>query len=280
MPNVIPDSLGKSMEEGPAAKRFRLEITTDGCEDFAYDVAYDDCRRHITSVVVPDGIEKLGDHVYMHCYHLTSLTLPNSVKIVGASAFRYCGALTSLTLPNSVKTVGEYAFSNCTGLTSLTLPNSLETIGKHAFLHCEGLTSLIIPNSLKSLGESAFSNCRKLTCVTFPHSVDWGDVGEFAFSGCNDLTSVDFCSMSRPALITWAVGNSRNRANWALTSVMRLRNVLTLITVFALDTRDVDSVDPFGIKGVFMGCPCRVNHGIIPGDEDDYVAEVYDPKDI
>jgi len=255
------------MEEGPAAKRFRLAITSDvAYEDFAYDVAYDHCRRDITSVVVPDGIEKIGDHSYRYCYHLTSLALPNSVKIVGASAFRYCRALKSLTLPNSVKTVGEYAFSNCTGLTSLTLSKSLETIGKHAFLHCEGLTSVIIPNSLKSLGESAFSNCRKLTCVTFPHSMDWWDViGECAFSGCNDLTSVDFCSMSRPALITWAVANSLNRANWTLTSVLRLRNVLTLITVFSLDPRDVDSVDPFGIRGVFMGCPCRVNHGIMPG---------------
>ena len=71
------------------------------------------------------------------------------------------------------------------------------------------------------------------------------------------------------------MGNSRNRANWALTSVMRLRNVLRLITVFALDPRDVDSVDPFGIRGVFMGCPCRVNHSIIPGDEDEPVDEHY-----
>ena len=81
--------------------------------------------------------------------------------------------------------------------------------------------------------------------------------------------------MSRPALIAWAVGSSRNRDNWRLTSVMRLRNVLSLITLLALKSYDaVSSVDPDGSRYVFEGCPCEVVHyrddGCDPGYEDDW----------
>ena len=48
---------------------------------------------------------------------------------------------------------------------------------------------------------------------------------------------------------------------------MRLRNVLALITALALDPRGVESVDPCGIKGVFMGCPCRAQHSTLPCDD-------------
>ena len=38
--------------------------------------------------------------------------------------------------------------------------------------------------------------------------------------------------------------------------MMRLHNVLSLITVLTLKSRDVDSVDPHGVLGVFLYCPC------------------------
>ena len=70
---------------------------------------------------------------------------------------------------------------------------------------------------------------------------------------------MDLRSISRPALIVWAVDNSHNRDNWRLTSVMMLRNVLALITVLALESRDVvSSLDPDGLRYVFEGCPCEV----------------------
>ena len=52
--------------------------------------------------------------------------------------------------------------------------------------------------------------------------------------------------------------------------MMRLRNVLSLITVLALKSRDVDSVDPHGVLGVFLYCPCGKDHSILPCDDDDH----------
>ena len=52
--------------------------------------------------------------------------------------------------------------------------------------------------------------------------------------------------------------------------MMRLRNVLSLITVLALKSRDVDSVDPHGVLGVFLYCPCGKDHSsALPCDDDD-----------
>ena len=48
---------------------------------------------------------------------------------------------------------------------------------------------------------------------------------------------------------------------------MRLRDVLSLITLLPLESCDVvSSLDPDGHGHVFMGCPC----GVVPECENDY----------
>ena len=38
----------------------------------------------------------------------------------------------------------------------------------------------------------------------------------------------------------------------------------------ALKSRDVDSVDPYVVLGVFLYCSCGKDHSILPCDDDDY----------
>ena len=64
--------------------------------------------------------------------------------------------------------------------------------------------------------------------------------------------------------------------------MMRLRNVLSLITVLALESRDVvSSVDPDGSRYVFMGCPCGVTYpdGYDSRYEDDCRYDVDEHED-
>ena len=118
------------MEESPLAKRFRPSITFHGSKVCGHEGF---CGGDVTSVVLPDGIEKVGDNAYNHRLHVTSVTLPNSVKIVGESAFSDCRSLSSLTLSNTLRIVGGFAFKQCFALTSLTLPNSVQSVGDGAF---------------------------------------------------------------------------------------------------------------------------------------------------
>ena len=41
-------------------------------------------------------------------------------------------------------------------------------------------------------------------------------------------------------------------------------------------SRDVDSVDPYGLEGVFLYCPCGREHRCFPCDDPDYDSMVDD----
>ncbi len=63
----------------------------------------------------------------------------------------------------------------------------------------------------------------------------------------------------------------RNRANWALTTVRQLRNVLRLITMSAVEEgRDVTTIDPDGTKQVFSDCTGLSGIVVIPPSTDGY----------
>ena len=181
--------------------------------------AFYSCKG-LTSVNIPNSVNKIGDAAFEKCSGLTSVVIPNSVTSIGEYVFSDCSGLTSVTIPNSVTTIGRCAFLS-SGLTSVTIPNSVTTIGERAFRSCSGLTTIIvesgnpnydsrdncngiietlsntlilgcksttIPNSVISIGEYAFASCSGLTSVTIPNSVS--SIGEYAFAFCSGLTSV------------------------------------------------------------------------------------------
>ncbi|MBR2257420.1 MAG: leucine-rich repeat domain-containing protein [Blautia sp.] len=61
-----------------------------------------------TSVVIPDGVKKIGDETFSVCRSLTTVTIPESVIKIGKEAFRGCN-----NLPLTVKR-GSYAMQYCT----------------------------------------------------------------------------------------------------------------------------------------------------------------------
>jgi len=75
----------------------------------------------LISVVIPDGITRIGAWALQGCTSLTSITIPNSVKSIGGYAFYNCTSLTSILIPDSVTSIGNYVFCNCTNLKSITI---------------------------------------------------------------------------------------------------------------------------------------------------------------
>ena len=272
------DTRGRTMSSKPV-KRFCSDLIIEKHTVLGIRAVAD--RFDIRSVVIPQRVLCIGDNTFEDCFQLTSVTFPNKLTTIGDSAFCNCRGLNSDTLPESLTHLGGAAFLSCSGLTSVTFPNKLTTVGARAFSHCHGLTSVTLPESLTHLGERAFSGCSGLTSVTLPNALT--HVGEYAFAGCTALTSVVFrppvsrgafiawdgehafagCTaltsvvfgppVSRGAFIAWATANSRHRDNWQLTTVKQLRNVLRLITTFAMWSRDVNDVDPGGRNDVFNG---------------------------
>lgn len=79
-----------------------------------------DYKTSINSIIIEDGVTKIGTYAFANCSNLTSVTIPTSMK-----------------------TLAKYAFSNCTNLTSVTIPSSVSSLGQNLF-YSSGITDLYL----------------------------------------------------------------------------------------------------------------------------------------
>lgn len=200
---------------------------TGAIDDYDFDkhVPWHDLSRQIKSIIVNEGITRIGKYAfscpieidsdnvgwYMNMTNLAHVSLPNSMIEIGKAsfllcsfldnvilpgnliniednAFQECKALTTISLPKGVTKINNAVFLWCTSLTSINIPNSVTSIGNNAFNGCSSLKSVTLPNSVKSLDYWAFGHCESLTHVTIPNSMT--SIGYCAFSDCSSLTSV------------------------------------------------------------------------------------------
>ena len=111
---------------------------------------------------LPDGVQTIGERVFLDCTGLTHLTIPEGVTI-GESAFWNCTGLTHLTIPEGV-TIGKGAFAGCASLTHLTISEGF-IINEGAFWRCTGLTEVTLNKGLVSIADSAFNRCNQLNKI-------------------------------------------------------------------------------------------------------------------
>ena len=94
----------------------------------------------VTSLVVADSLQRIGDGAFYGCKSLSALTIPNKTTSIGRYAFYGCENLRKVTVGNGLSIIAEGAFYNCRRLTNPTLPDSLTQIGHKAFQYCTSLT--------------------------------------------------------------------------------------------------------------------------------------------
>ena len=144
--------------------------------------------KGIKSVVIEDGVTRIGSHAFLGCSSLTEVIIPNSVTSIGHEAFRDCWALAKIDIPNSVTSIGTAAFQSCISLAEVNLPNGLETIEYRVFFGCSSLTHINIPSSVTRIEYQTFYECTSLTEIIIPDSVT--SIGELAFANCDNLEYV------------------------------------------------------------------------------------------
>ena len=86
----------------------------------------------INSVIIEEGVTKIGDYLFYMCDQLTSVKIAETVLQIGESAFAGCTKLTDIIIPESVISIERFAFSN-TGITSVTIPKAVEFLGQKSF---------------------------------------------------------------------------------------------------------------------------------------------------
>lgn len=170
----------------------------------------------VKSVVISDGITRVGAHSFELLPALSSVSLPKSLTSIGESALERCYAVKLVDVPSSVRTIerrafadcwqlatydiayassyltyiGDEAFAGCTSLTTTNIPQRLLHLGDGAYLGCASLNNIKLPDRLEYLGRSAFQSCTSLREINIPWQIT--SVPDFAFFGCTSLESVTF----------------------------------------------------------------------------------------
>lgn len=123
-------------------------------------------------LVIPEGVDIIGNKAVNGMTNIKSVTIPSSVKEIGYSVFNGCTSLESIVIPAGVtlnaRTDGKSntnTFAGCTSLTSVTIEEGFTTIPDTCFVNCTALESVVIPSTVTSLGRRAFYDCLKLETV-------------------------------------------------------------------------------------------------------------------
>lgn len=63
-----------------------------------------------------------------------SVLIPDGIEHIGNRAFRVCVRMKELAIPDGVKTIGDYAFFECFKLERVYISSKLDSVGNNAFM--------------------------------------------------------------------------------------------------------------------------------------------------
>lgn len=180
--------MGKIIRDGNVISTYNYEKTVDQ-KDFITMIT----RPANANVVVPDGVEKIGNYAFYNWDNLTEVSLSDSITSIGAYSFCDCPNLTlkNNRLPSNLLKLNEYSFNRCHKLVLTELPSGVIILPYECFQYCSnitnidlsniqeiftsvfessGLTNVVLGENLTFIGDKVFSNT-KLTSITIPSKV-------------------------------------------------------------------------------------------------------------
>ena len=118
--------------------------------------------KEISSVVIPDDVEVIGDFAFADCSLLKKIELPKTLKTICDRAFSGCKSLTSIKIPGSVTNLDcDWVFWYCEKLKKIELEEGIESL-EDIFPGCTAVKTITIPNSLRTLDGLVFSDFKSL----------------------------------------------------------------------------------------------------------------------
>lgn len=142
------------------------------------------------TLVISEGIEKIGINGIASNNKLKSVSLPSSLTEICNSAFYSCDVLTTVDFPNgsNLETIGDEAFHECKKLEAFVIPSTVTNLGKTAF-GATNLNYIEIPNSISVIQEECFINCKSLNTVVLHDGIT--RIESRSFYGCSILENID-----------------------------------------------------------------------------------------
>lgn len=75
---------------------------------------WNEYKSNIISIIVGEGITKLGNQIFRDCTALVSVELPSTLEAIGGIAFQKCTSLRNIVLPASLTSIGDRCFAGDT----------------------------------------------------------------------------------------------------------------------------------------------------------------------
>lgn len=124
----------------------------------------------LTSVVVEDGVTRIGSGSFLGLKSLKNVTTPPSLQIIGNNAFREAGPLTNVQFSEGITKLETSVFAYST-VEHISLPNSIEMVEESIFYYAQNLKSVNLPQNLKMISSAMFKYCKNLESLTVPSNV-------------------------------------------------------------------------------------------------------------
>jgi hypothetical protein len=125
----------------------------------------------LKSILIPAGIEILGDYAFSKCTSLSEIIFEPGSKLtqIENSVFLGCSSLTSICIPANVEKICPGCFFLCTSLVGVSFQSGskLTLMEAGAFLVCHSLRSLVIPANLEIMASGTLCACISLCELIF-----------------------------------------------------------------------------------------------------------------
>lgn len=186
------------------------------------DYAFSHQQIFATDIIIPEGVESLGEASFAGLTKLKNVSLPDSLIVIGDFCFGEGESLENIHIPKNVSSLGENPFGiylssvSCDeenqnfsaqdGIlfnkdkteilcyppekagVSYMISSNINTIGEWAFFYNRNLQEIIIPETVKEIQDCAFWCCENLTSIELPNSISI--ISSNLFSYCDNLYSV------------------------------------------------------------------------------------------
>ncbi len=179
-----------------------LPVREIGPAAFRYDT--------LDSITLPRSLRKIDDEAFLGLVDagsglLTSIVIPEGVEEIGDKAFYYCPSLREIKLPKTLKKIGEKAFGLNSNLSKISLENNkndyfevasnvLYTVGKTELVcYPQGIKALTydLPDSVEIIRNGAMYGNQNLTGITISSNSQLVEIGERAMAALFNVESID-----------------------------------------------------------------------------------------
>ena len=152
------------------------------------------------SITIPATVESLGDGVFSYNSGIQSIILKEGLKKIGNRCFQCMRSLTSIEIPDSVTQMGGSAFyadnDGYASLVSASLGSNLTMISSNLFWGQTSLQNVTVKGEITSIGSKAFYNCKSLLSINDKNGntisgTKITGIGENAFYACGTNNAVD-----------------------------------------------------------------------------------------